>query len=118
MPQLIVPIGNISEEKAEKYLSFCQEKAKRLAQHAEHLSSWESRCPDQNRWGGAVRVGDFIFSMSGFPELGDEAIMLATAGIYYKGWQSPKAIDTINIIAERSQNPYWSNLLAFLSRWI
>lgn len=106
LPIILVPCGVFPLEKAEKYLNLCQEKAKRLAILG-GLSSWESRNPEENKWGGAVRFRDLIFSFSGFPELADEAVMLATAIRYYN---APDISMEAWEIARRSQNPYWDIL--------
>ena len=66
-------------ERGQKYLELAQEKARRLAEHPDHWSSWQSRNPDEGKWGGAVNAGAYIFSFSGLPELADEAAMLLTA---------------------------------------
>jgi len=113
-PILVTPVGIIPVEKGEKYLSFCQEKAKRLASHQDHMSSWESRNPDADQWGGAVRVSaveTLIFSISGFPELGDEAIMLATGGMFFNATDDEVVLNQLDSIAKRSNNPYWFTAL-------
>lgn len=82
-PLLVAQIGEPADpEKIEKYFSFSQEKAQRLITNANvagQLSSWQSRDPQKNKWGGAIRAGDYILSFSGLPELADEALMLAVA---------------------------------------
>ena len=116
-PILVTPVGIIPVEKGEKYLSFCQEKAKRLASHQDHRSSWESRNPVADQWGGAVCVSSvetLIFSISGFPELGDEAIMLATGGMIFNATDHRNVFDRLDNIAKRSNNPYWFTALRHL----
>ncbi|MEJ0021269.1 MAG: hypothetical protein WDN47_01665 [Candidatus Doudnabacteria bacterium] len=109
---IILAVGTVPPDKAEKYLTNCVEKAGRLAEHPEHLSSWESRDPDKQQWGGAIRGFDpFIYSLSGLPELGDEAVMIALVHklrmrVGYK----------IDEIAEKSHNPYSLPLYEFLKR--
>ena len=96
--------------RAEASSPFCQEKAKRLVQHPDHKSSWESRNPEAGQWGGAISVsafGSLIFSMSGFPELGDEAIMLVTAEMFFKSATDVDISNQLEAIANRSNNPYW-----------
>lgn len=115
-----VSIGEVPREKAEIYLAFCQEKARRLASHPSHLASWESRNPDAGQWGGAVRAGDIILSISGLPEMGDEALMLIMAEIYaviFMGGNSVMRAAASTVVS-RSSNPYWEPLLQFLGRWI
>lgn len=107
LPLLTVLIGKVPLEKALRYLNLCQEKAARLSMYPGHGSSWESRNPEENQWGGAIRVGtDFIFSLSGFPELGDEAVMLDTA------WHINEPRVTLDRIAQHSGNQYWPVLRA------
>jgi len=116
-PLLIFPIGIMPEEKVVKYLAFCQEKAKRLAKHSDHMSSWESRNPDENQWGGAIKIEDLIYSFSGLPELGDEAAMLGCATAIRvqsgepRGTKAPLK-DLCAMIATRSNNPYWGSRLS------
>jgi hypothetical protein len=62
-------------------LSYCQEKALRLARHPEHVSSAQSRDDDNEQYPGAVRVGDLILSPSGMPWELDESLGLIS-GIY------------------------------------
>jgi hypothetical protein len=77
---LVTQIGEIeSDEKARKYLSYCQEKVTRLACHPDHFSSFQSRCEELNGFGGAIRTTNHILSFSGLPELWDEACMLEVA---------------------------------------
>lgn len=81
-PEFIMRVGTIpKEEKAGKYFRLAQEKAARLRDHLGegHVSSWQSRNPDKDEWGGAIATRNFIFSFSGFPEEADEAIMLLAA---------------------------------------
>lgn len=75
-PLLIMAIGECDPDKAEKQLEFCQEKCRRLAAHHEHELSYQSRNPEQNRWGGAAQGKDLIASFSGLPERLDEYLAL------------------------------------------
>lgn len=60
-------------------LAFCQEKAHRALKSGSS-SSWLTRDPEKNQWGGAIRVHeDVIFSSSGPPEKVDEALVLVLA---------------------------------------
>ncbi|MFH0890998.1 MAG: hypothetical protein V1856_03125 [Candidatus Liptonbacteria bacterium] len=102
-------VGRVnSPAKADKYLALCREKALRLAENPGHYSNWQSRDPDADMWGGAVRVGDIILSMSGLPELGDEALMLTVANIFLP-YQRESA-NILDLIALWSDNPYWDVL--------
>lgn len=114
MPLFITQVGEVPKEKAGKYLSFCQEKAGRLAQNKAHWSSWQSRNPDQEKWGGAVRTEIGILSFSGLPELGDEAVMLVvrclTDHMYWATVQEEKEI------AAFSNNRYFIPLVQPFNR--
>jgi hypothetical protein len=82
--ECIIPptiVGIVREDKRERYLALCLEKALRLAEHdAEgHCLSWQSRDHDQDRWGGAIHDGLHIWGFSGMKEDQDEAIMLMSA---------------------------------------
>lgn len=110
VPIIIVKVGEPSIEKREKYRQFCIEKAARLAQFEGHQSSWQSRDPDYDMWGGAVRIkkndDEFIFSFSGFPELADEALMLLTAHVFF-GHDAQVIGPKLYEIARISSNFYW-----------
>ena len=101
-------IGTVPPEKRGKYSFNSAEKAMRLFHHPEHLSSWQSRdlTVEPKRWGGAIRIGNRIYSLSGFPELGDEASVCATGAVL----ESPDTLEVLDMIAEVSQNPYWQPL--------
>ncbi len=59
--------------------AFCNEKARRVLELGA-TSSWMSRDPEKNQWGGAVRVHqDVIFSFDGLPEDTNEALVLVLA---------------------------------------
>lgn len=102
-------VGKIPEEKKRlKYRALCEEKARRLAEHPEHISSWQSRDTINDQWGGAIKTGAFIFSFSGLPELWDEAIVLALTYLLvprfvpWRDWE---------LIVEISANPYAKGLV-------
>lgn len=106
--QLVMPIGEIAPVKLHKYCTFSQEKDIRLRRELNngHMSSWESRDPENDKWGGAIYAYKYIYSFSGLPELADEAVMLITA-ILEK--DLPK--EMADNIAERSKNPIYHELL-------
>jgi hypothetical protein len=60
------------------------------------------------QWGGAIRLtdGHLILSLSGLPEMGDEAVMLVVA--IRAGWLGGSEAKTIATI---SKNPYFEPLL-------
>jgi hypothetical protein len=100
-------IGTVpDEEKRDKYWRLAKEKADRLSSYKAHASSFQSRSPTHDRWGGAVRATYFIFSFSGFPELLDEALVLKTALL--AGLMDPGIADTI---AKESKNLYFEKML-------
>ncbi len=104
-------MGAIVPEKIEKYFMFSLEKARRLAEHAfdstGKLSSFQTRNPDKNQWGGAIAGIRFIFSMSGLPELGDEAVMLLSAVLLQE-----MTVAAALHVARFSNNPYFKRLLS------
>jgi hypothetical protein len=79
LPVLHVPIGILLADKVARYRELSLEKARRLARAWPHFSSYETRDPAANRYGGAIRTGKWILSFSGLPELADEALMIAVA---------------------------------------
>ena len=112
----------IENEKQAKYFRLCREKANRLASFPTHCSSWQSRDPENGMWGGAVKVNGVIYSLSGFPELGDEAIMLILAEIHQVGMTQgviagSRVLDECEKIANISKNYYWRRFRGFLSRF-
>lgn len=98
---LVSRIGQIKTEEANNYLLFSQEKARRLMLSPDHISSWQSRDPKNDKWGGAIKTPEFILSFSGLPELGDEAVMLLTA--WDLNWL--KSAEVL-LIAEKSSNHF------------
>ncbi len=76
------PVGRVLElpsEKCVKYARFAPEKCVRLAQNPGHLSSMQSRCEAEEKYGGSIRGTELIYGFSGLPEKWDEACMLALA---------------------------------------
>ena len=81
---MVAQVGKISNpNEVAKYRKLSQEKANRLWSKTNlekgHVSSWQSRHPDTERYGGAIHAGDYILSFSGLPELADQALMLTLA---------------------------------------
>lgn len=74
-------IGTIIPEKISLYCRLVREKVNRLSRHTGEISSWLSRDPDNDQWGGAIIAENYYVSFSGLPELCDEAIVLITARI-------------------------------------
>lgn len=81
-PHLIIGCGDVADmEKAKATFEFSGEKAQRLAEHPDHLSSAQSRNFDKKKFAGAIRISqqNLILSFSGLPETCDEALMLHVA---------------------------------------
>jgi len=100
---LTVIIGEVPSNKMEKYAELSGEKAERLFRtfnELKHQSSWESRDPDNGKWGGAITAADLIISFSGLTEAGDEAVCLDIA--YKLNWSN---YNEITKIAENNNNP-------------
>lgn len=98
----------------EQYLALSQEKAERLqGLWHKHLSSWQSRDPDNGRWGGAIIADQLIFSFSGLPELVDEAVV--TAAAYWLG--EITEYSQVLKIADISRNPFTEELIARMANW-
>ena len=71
--------GSVQPNKVNKYQGFSAEKALRLSQHHDHVSSFQSYSAATDKWPGAVRKNEEsdIFSFSGLPWKADEALVLA-----------------------------------------
>lgn len=74
-------IGNVgTTDDRLRYSKSATEEALRLMNHPEHLSSWQSRDKNSERYGGAVLTSTgLIFSFSGLTEHADEATMAIAA---------------------------------------
>lgn len=77
-------VGSVPREKAFRYRELAQEKIRRLAAHPGHRTSYQSRNPALDHWGGAVRIRNpkhtVFFSFSGLsPDTLDEALVLMVA---------------------------------------
>lgn len=97
--------GKIQKENIIKRRAEAQSAAKRLSDHPCDLSSWSSREPLRDRFGGAVRGNNFIFSFAGFSEAMNEAMMVLLLSA------------TIQIVAKNareilriSRNEQWGDL--------
>ncbi len=81
--RVVSRVGEATKE-FENYRLNAQEKAARLlVNHRNHQTSWQSRDEANHKYGGAIRINfsgiGLILSFSGYPEHGDEALMLALA---------------------------------------
>ncbi len=105
-------------DKAPFYKIFSKEKAQRLFSHPEHQCSWESRDPNKDQYGGAIRLkSGLIVSFSGFPEKDDAP--LAGLIAVKSGLATPKEIhDTLEL---QDPNEMFSNgieLFAKMTTWL
>ena len=101
-----MPVGVILDEKAPVYSKYCIEKAGRLGFFSDQCTSWQSRNMAEEKYGGAIRSGQYILSFSGFPEHWDEACM-CIFGLYRCGLSK---VD-LQRIKEISENPFIDPLL-------
>ena len=102
-------IGEPSQDTAGKYEAFAREKAWRLMSLPEDQSSFQSRVPDQQQWGGAVWVSGGTLSFSGLPEKLDEAFVVVLA-LRLRYLNRKKAEEIVAI----SQNEYWDKVQHWL----
>lgn len=100
-------VGKVRDFKIKKYYEFVDEKAKRLfSMGLFYNSSYESREPELEKYGGAVRGEHYILSISGMAsEHADEAIAMMTL-ILRKEMNKLSARD----IAERTGNKIFGPL--------
>ena len=112
---LVSRLGQVRDrERGDRYFRFCQEKARRLISHPGDVSSWQSREPENDKWGGGVRLETgAIFTFSGLPELWDEACMV-TLAMALAGLSEPTG--HLRRILETSQNPHGAKLIAACRR--
>lgn len=115
----LIDFEGYPKEKVDKYFSISQEKAHRLYAHwlRNHdvaLSSWQTRDPAQEMWGGAVLFQNasgsprlpYIVSFSGLAEVTDEALSLVLG--YDLGFTQDRGY--LARIAGISQNPVFNDL--------
>ncbi len=108
-PLDLVKLGEMKQTKEGRYEMLAQEKARRLAEHSAHRTSYESRNPQLDRWGGAIKVSH-IFSFSGLSEALDEALVLVVARAYL-GWMNADVGRQCDRMAGISGNDtYWKLL--------
>jgi hypothetical protein len=118
-PLLVIPVGEIAEEKSERYLRFAQEKAHRLGFFRSNSSSWQTRAEKNEMYGGAVRIGtplagSFIFSFSGLPEKWDEVLSLAIALRFFSN--NEQVAEEAVAIAGHHANDGWLEYVERLAR--
>ena len=101
----VIGIGQIPKLQSERCFRLSLEKCNRLASHPNHLSSWQSRNPNEGKWGGAISTGQYILSFSGLSEPGDEALVLMLSS--FLCWYS---LDDIKDTARISSNTFFLKL--------
>lgn len=72
-----------TDKEAGKYLEMSQEQAWRLCKIQSDHTSFQSRDPDNNKFGGAIKIGYIILSFAGLPEIDNEALVIYVA--YHAG---------------------------------
>ena len=111
-PTLVELLGEVvPAARAGKRFALSQEKARRLAENSDHLSSWQSRDVAAERYGGAIRAGNRILSFSGLPEDADETVCTLAAH-----WQGLISAARVEEIARVSDNQTLQNLFAWHPR--
>jgi hypothetical protein len=65
-------IGTVPPDKEDKYRNFSREKCIRLSGYPDHVCSMQSRNPELDRYGGAIKVRGGFVGISGLPETYDE----------------------------------------------
>ena len=109
-PLDVVKLGDPLPAKEGRYEELAKEKAWRLATRPWNDTSYQSRDPVRDRWGGAVRAGNHIFSFSGLtPDLLDEALVLVVARAYM-GWMNADVIRKCVKMAELGGNTLYGRL--------
>lgn len=102
-----------------QYVGYCHEKANRLYLNAlqfNHLTSYLSRDPSADQWGGAVIItfpgvgSRYILSCSGLPEKADEVFCLLVALLAHP--DSPELLRYVKLLANNSDNEYWDPFYA------
>ncbi|MFH1405066.1 MAG: hypothetical protein ABIH21_03135 [Patescibacteria group bacterium] len=79
-PFLLLKEGEPLVEKHVKYSSLAPEKAGRALLPDGNVSSWQTRDPENGKWGGGIcPSGEWAMAFSGLPELADEAFCLILA---------------------------------------
>jgi hypothetical protein len=108
---LVTRLGVVEDRaRADRTLSFCQEKVRRLSANPNDVSSYQTRDPDNNKYGGGIRLEDgMLYAFSGLPELWDEAAMV-TLAMTLAGLKAPSP--HLAGILKTSRNPHAAALFA------
>jgi hypothetical protein len=111
----VLSVGNFPTEKNFKYHNLSQEKAYRLLAHhfrdEEAFSSYQTRKPEENKWGGAVLEDvpsiSRIISFSGLAEKIDEALSLSLIQ-YLNGYLNENLAKKV---VEFSENEFYEPMI-------
>ncbi len=121
---LTLSVGDYDSEKRGKYHNFSLEKAYRLYadwwRNPEAVSSWQTRQPDLNRYGGAVLFSPSplsnninIVSFSGLSEHADEAVSLALGRFYIP---FPQTEGLVKAVVSASNNQIFRDISMKISQ--
>jgi hypothetical protein len=72
-------LGDLPIDKVFEKLFFATEKVKRLIANPDHISSFQSEDVAKQQFGGAIRLGRYILSTSGFPPNMDQLFCVLVA---------------------------------------
>ena len=112
-------LGDVPKEKQEKYLQLSLEKGDRLYKNYKsnfkNFSSWQTRNPDKDLWGGAIRAGKYVLSFSGLSELLDEAFVLEVA--LTMNWENPYRLYEISQVSNNYFYRYHNASTGQLEYW-
>lgn len=115
----ILMLGQVPNEKQEKYLQFSLEKGDRLykdyKKNFKNFSSWQTRDPDKDKWGGAIRAGKYVLSFSGLSELLDEALVLEIA--LTMNWENPYRLYEISQVSKNNFYRYFNASDGQIEHW-
>lgn len=112
---LRVNFFEFEEGRAARTFAFCQEKIQRLLAHPEHVASWQSHDPDNDQYGGAIRVKGGFLSFSGLPEHADEALCIGLARTF-GALSAEEAASIIDITGNSYPYPYPYTMIKRLAR--
>lgn len=76
---LTLPFADVPQSELLNYQRWALGKVKSLEENPTHVTSRQSRNPEKDRWGGAIRARDIFLSFSGFEEDEDEALVILVA---------------------------------------
>lgn len=114
-----IMLGNVPKEKQERYLNLSLEKGDRLYKNYRSdfkiFSSWQTRQPDKDKWGGAIRANRYILSFSGLSELLDEALVLEV--VLIMNWENPYRLYEISQVSNNIYYRYHNATPAQLEHW-